>query len=76
MNCQLDRLDDVIAAMRAQKRRIVRETAARGLSASPGNSPAWECGSHAAFLLPSPAAADALAEASGGFVALKTGRHV
>ena len=76
MNCQLDRLDDMITAMRAQKRRIVRETATCGLSASPGNSPAWECGSHAAFLLPSPAAADALAEAAGGFVALNTGRHV
>ena len=76
MNCQLDRLDGMIAAMRAQKRRIVRETAACGLSASPANSPAWECGSHAAFLLPSAAAADALAEAAGGFVARNTGRHV
>jgi len=76
MNCQLDRLDDMIDAMRAQKRRIVSDTAAGGLSASPGNSPAWECGSHAAFLLPSPAAADALAEGACGHVALKTGRHV
>ena len=76
MNCQLDRLDGMIDATRAQKRRIVRETAACGLSASPGNSPAGECGSHAAFLLPSPAAADSLAEAGGGFVALNTGRHV
>ena len=76
MNCQLDRLDDVIAATRAQKQRIVRETAACGLSASPGNSPSWECGSHAAFLLTSPAAAGALAEAAGGMVALKTRRHV
>ena len=66
----------MIADMRAQKRRIVRETAPRGLSASPGNSPAWECGSHVAYLLPTPAAADALAEATGGHVALNTGRHV
>jgi dTDP-4-amino-4,6-dideoxygalactose transaminase len=76
MNCQLDRLDGMIATMRAQKRSILRDTAACGLTASPGNSPDWECGSHVSFLLPSPAAADALAEAAGGFVALKTGRHV
>ena len=76
MNCQLDRLDDMIAAMRAQKGRINREAAASGLSPIPANSPAWECGSHAAFLLPTAAAADALAAAADGFVALKTGRHV
>ena len=76
MNCQLDRIDDMIATMRAQKSRIIRETAASGLTPSPGNSPAWECGSHVAFLLPTAAAADALAEKSGGWVALKTGRHV
>ena len=44
MNCQLDRIDDMIATMRAQKSRIIRETAASGLTPSPGNSPAWECG--------------------------------
>ena len=76
MNCQLDRLDDLIAALRTQKGRIVREAAASGLSPTPANSPAWECGSHAGFLLPTAAAADALAAAAGGFVALKTGRHV
>ena len=76
MNCQLDRIDDMIATMRAQKSRILRETAACGLTPSPGNSPAWECGTHVAFLLPTAAAADALAEKSGGWVALKTGRHV
>ena len=76
MNCQLDRIDDMIATMRAQKSRILRETAASGLTPSPGNSPAWECGTHVAFLLPTAAAADALAEKSGGWVALKTGRHV
>ena len=76
MNCQLDRIDDMIATMRAQKSRIIRETAASGLTPSPGNSPAWECGSQVAFLLPTAAAADALAERIGGWVALKTGRHV
>ncbi len=76
MNCQLDRIDDMIATMRAQKRRILTETAACGLTPSPGNSPAWECGTHVAFLLPTAAAANALAERTGGWVALKTGRHV
>ena len=76
MNCQLDRIDEMIAAMRVQKSRILRETAACGLTPSPANSPDWECGTHVAFLLPTAAAADTLAEKSGGWVALKTGRHV
>jgi dTDP-4-amino-4,6-dideoxygalactose transaminase len=76
MNGQLDRIDEMVDAMRGQKARIVRETEPSGLSASPNNSPGWECGTHVTYLLPSPAAADAFAEASGGWVALKTGRHV
>ena len=76
MNCQLYRIDEMVGAMRAQKARIIRETGPSGLSASPNNSRDWECGTHVTYLLPSAVAADALAEASGGWVALKTGRHV
>ena len=76
MNGQLDRIDDMVGAMRSQKNRIVRETEPSGLSASPNNSRDWECGTHVTYLLPSAVAADALAEAGGGWVALKTGRHV
>ena len=76
MNCQLDRIDEMVGAMRGQKARIIKETEPSGLSPSPNNSPDGECGSHVTYLLPSTAAADALAEASDGWVALKTGRHV
>ena len=76
MNCQLDRIDEMVGAMRGQKARIIKETEPSGLSPSPNNSPGGECGTHVTYLLPSTAAADALAEASGGWVALKTGRHV
>ena len=76
MNCQLDRIDEMVGAMRGQKAGIIKETEPSGLSPSPNNSPDGECGSHVTYLLPSTAAADALAEASDGWVALKTGRHV
>ena len=76
MNCQLDRIGEMIATMRRQKMKIIKETVSSGLSASPNNSPDWECGSHVTYLLPSAAAADALAEQINGWVALKTGRHV
>ena len=62
--------------MRAQKSRIRTETTACGMTPSPGNSRAWECGAHVAFLLPTAAASDALAEKTDGSVALKTGRYV
>ena len=39
MNCQLDRIDDMIATMRAQKSRIIRETAASGLTPESGQQP-------------------------------------
>jgi len=62
--------------MRAEKKRILEETAASGLEPIRANSPDHECGTHVMYTLPSPAQADRFAELVGGTVAGKTGRHV
>ena len=81
MNCQLDKIDDIINTNRAQKKRILKETTSPGLGAgslvaSPNNSPDWECGTHVTYILPTTEAADVFAERIKGTVAVKTGRHV
>ena len=68
MNVQLDRIDAWINAARRQKKRILRETAATGLTPAKANSLDYECGTHVMYLLPSAEKADAFAG--------KTGRHV
>jgi dTDP-4-amino-4,6-dideoxygalactose transaminase len=78
LNVQLDRLDGMIGAMRAEKKQILEETRSLGnlgLKPTPMNSPDHDCATQVMYTLPS-------AEAAKRFVALfpsvivgKTGRH-
>lgn len=75
LNVQLDRLPDMLAALRRNKKRITAETAtATRATPIPCHSDE-ECASHIVFQLPTAPAADAFAAAAGGAVCLKTGRH-
>jgi dTDP-4-amino-4,6-dideoxygalactose transaminase len=76
LNVQLDRIAGMIRTMRAQKKRIIGETAEFGLTPIPANSPDHECGTHVMYNFETSHAADVFAEKTGGTVALKTGRHV
>lgn len=75
MNVQLDRLPGMIEAMRAQKRRMLTETADLG-AAAPCHSLDHECGAHTLFQFPEATQAEGFAEAVGGTVLINTGRHV
>jgi dTDP-4-amino-4,6-dideoxygalactose transaminase len=75
LNAQLDRLPGMLERMRAEKKRILAETADLNLSPAPCHSLEYECGAHVVYNLPSPVAADAFAEKVGGTVCGKTGRH-
>ncbi|MGE0116404.1 MAG: DegT/DnrJ/EryC1/StrS family aminotransferase [Dongiaceae bacterium] len=78
LNVQLDRIDGMIAAMRDEKRRIVRATARLdnlGLRLSPMNSPDFDCAAHVMYLLPSAEAARRFAGVFPSVIAGKTGRH-
>jgi dTDP-4-amino-4,6-dideoxygalactose transaminase len=78
LNVQLDRLDGMIGAMRAEKKQILEETRSLGnlgLKPTPMNSPDHDCATQVMYTLPS-------AEVAKRFVALfpsvivgKTGRH-
>jgi dTDP-4-amino-4,6-dideoxygalactose transaminase len=76
MNVQLDRLPGMIDAMRAQKRRILAETADSGLAAAPSRSLEWECGATVMYNLPSADQADAFAARLGCGIVGRTGRHI
>ena len=76
MNAQLDRLPGMIASMRRQKIRIIRELADTKLVSAKYNSLECDCGTHVAFQLPSAELANAFAEKVPCFIAGKTGRHV
>jgi hypothetical protein len=78
LNVQLDRLEGIIAAMRAEKRQILAATAKLdnlGLKASPMNSPDHDCASHVMYLLPSAEAVSRFSEIFPVVIAGKTGRH-
>ena len=78
LNVQLDRIDGIVSAMRANRRRLIDATRGlsnRGLRLSQMNSPDHDCAAQLFFLLPSGTAADRFAAATGGVVAGKTGRH-
>jgi dTDP-4-amino-4,6-dideoxygalactose transaminase len=78
LNVQLDRLDGMIAAMRAEKRRILagtRQLGNLGLKQTPMNSPDDDCATQVMFSLPSEAAARRFAELAPGVVVGRTGRH-
>lgn len=76
LNVQLDRIDGIITELRAQKERILEETADTGLTPAPRNSPEHECGSHVMFNFATPEQAERFASLSGGTVCGNTGRHI
>jgi dTDP-4-amino-4,6-dideoxygalactose transaminase len=78
LNVQLDRLDGMISAMRAEKKKIVEATARLnnlGLKLSPMNSPDYDCAAHVMYLLPSVEQAARFVEVYPVVIAGKTGRH-
>ena len=76
MNVQLNRIDSMIKTMRRQKKRVLEETAGRGLRPIRPNSPDFECGTHVMYTFDSAPAACQFAGMSGGKVLIDTGRHV
>jgi len=76
LNAQLDRMDEMIETMRAQKKRIVLATTRAGLTIAPVRSPEWECGTHVMYQFENAAAAERFAGETGGTVTSQTGRHV
>jgi len=78
LNVQLDRIDGMIGAMRAEKRKILAGTAAfgnLGLRPSPMNSADHDCATHVMYILPSAVAARRFVEVFPSVIAGKTGRH-
>ena len=75
LNVQLDRLPDMIDAMRRQKQRILRETEGH-VRAAPCHSLDYECGASTLFALDTPEQAADFADKAGGVVLINTGRHV
>jgi dTDP-4-amino-4,6-dideoxygalactose transaminase len=78
LNVQLDRLPGMIAAMRAERGRILagtRHLGNLGLQPSPINSPDDDCAAQAMYILPSEQAAQAFARTIPSMIAGKTGRH-
>lgn len=78
LNVQLDRLDGMIEAMRAEKRAILKGTASLsnlGLRPAPTHSPDDDCASQVMYSLPSAQAAQDFVKIFPSVIAGKTGRH-
>jgi dTDP-4-amino-4,6-dideoxygalactose transaminase len=78
LNVQLDRIDDMVQAMRLERNAILERTASfgnLGLKPAPLNSPENDCATHALFTLPTAESADAFSRFFPSVVAGKTGRH-
>ena len=78
LNVQLDRIDGMIAAMRAEKQAILAGVAPLGnlgLRPTPMNSPDHDCATQVMFTLPSAEAANEFVKIVPGVIAGKTGRH-
>jgi dTDP-4-amino-4,6-dideoxygalactose transaminase len=78
LNVQLDRLDGMISAMRAEKKTIVEATKRLnnlGLKLSPMNSPDYDCAAHVMYLMPTAEQAARFVEVFPVVIAGKTGRH-
>lgn len=78
LNVQLDRLPGMIAAMRAEKTKILAGTRALdnfGLRQAPMNSPDDDCATQVMYTLPSAEAAKQFTEVFPSVIAGKTGRH-
>jgi dTDP-4-amino-4,6-dideoxygalactose transaminase len=78
LNVQLDRLDGMIGAMRAEKKKILAGTAQLGnigLKPAPMNSPDHDCAAQVMYTLPSAEAASRFQKVVPSVIAGKTGRH-
>ena len=78
LNVQLDRLDGMIQAMRAEKRKILKGTAQLGnigLRPTPTNSPDHDCSTQVMYSMPSADAASRFVKLFPSVIAGKTGRH-
>jgi dTDP-4-amino-4,6-dideoxygalactose transaminase len=78
LNVQLDRLDGMIQAMRAEKRKILNGTAQLGnigLRPSPMNSPDHDCSTQVMYTMPSADVASRFVKLFPSVIAGKTGRH-
>jgi dTDP-4-amino-4,6-dideoxygalactose transaminase len=78
LNVQLDRLDGIVGAMRAERRRILQGTASLsnlGLRPAPMHSPDFDCAAHVVYTLPSAQAAVDFVKIFPSVIAGKTGRH-
>ena len=78
LNVQLDRIEGMVKAMRAERKRILAGTASLdniGLRAARMNSPEHDCGAQAFYTLPSAEAASAFVKIFPSVIAGKTGRH-
>lgn len=78
LNAQLDRLDGMIEAMHAEKKRILAGTAHLGnlgLRPNPMNSPDHDCATQVMFLLPSAEAAQKFVAVFPSVIPGRTGRH-
>jgi len=78
LNVQLDRLDGMIQAMRAEKKKILKGTAQLGnigLRPTPMNSPDHDCSTQVMYSMPSADAASRFVKIFPSVIAGKTGRH-
>jgi dTDP-4-amino-4,6-dideoxygalactose transaminase len=78
LNVQLDRIDPMIGAMRAEKRAILQATASLGnlgLKQTPMHSPDDDCATHVMYNVPTPDAAERFVELFPCVIVGKTGRH-
>jgi dTDP-4-amino-4,6-dideoxygalactose transaminase len=78
LNVQLDRIDGIIAAMRAERDTIldgIEHLQSLGLRAAPLNSREFDCATNVFLTLPSPDAADVFVKTFPSVIAGKTGRH-
>jgi dTDP-4-amino-4,6-dideoxygalactose transaminase len=78
LNVQLDRLDGIVGAMRAERREILQGTASLsnlGLRPAPMHSPDFDCAAHVIYTLPSAQAALDFVKIFPSVIAGKTGRH-
>jgi dTDP-4-amino-4,6-dideoxygalactose transaminase len=78
LNVQLDRLDDMIAAMRAERKQALAGVAPLGnlgLKPSPMNSADHDCATQMMLTLPSVEAANRFVKIFPSVIAGKTGRH-
>src|SRR5215470_2894243 len=78
LNVQLDRIDGMVAAMRAERRAILKgiePLGNLGLKSAPMNSPDHDCATQVMLSLPSADAATRFAQVFPSVIAGKTGRH-